>query len=338
MKLAVVINVSPEQAAIRHAIDTQKLLLEGLGVRLESIRLAAPRLLHNACASALAEKPDVLVAIGGPRAARRAGQVAYQQGAPILFLPGFRAPEWARQLWNGLSFENMVAALSRGDLRPVQIRIAMAEDQIFFEQASCGLLPHLPELRAALEDADSIDETWRVLARAGQLLRFVLRPGVRFRPGDGDADRAAALLLEMPEMRLRMENWRDAALPAFRCSAIHRGAVAQLAGLVRDGFGGWRRGRKQEFECTKLVAEAGRPSWILLDGDPVRFERPVQFRFAANSVQTFMFNPPQRHANDNSRNRGQQSLALEASPEPAWNRPGASHVAMPEPRTRYAQR
>ena len=55
MKLAAVLDVGHGTAALKYAIDAQLLLLERLGSKLDSIRLAAPRLHRHACTSAIAE-------------------------------------------------------------------------------------------------------------------------------------------------------------------------------------------------------------------------------------------------------------------------------------------
>ena len=113
MNIAAVIHVAPGLDALTRATQTQNLLLEHLGAQLGSIRLAIPRLFKFACLGAIAEKPDMLVVAGGPRAARRAGQMAYARRLPILFLPGHRSPRWAMRLWGSLSLEEMVAALAQ---------------------------------------------------------------------------------------------------------------------------------------------------------------------------------------------------------------------------------
>src|SRR6185369_17821669 len=122
-----------------------------------------------AYASALAERPDVLVTVGCSRSARRAGQLAYEQKIPVIFLPGVNAPEWARTLWGTLSLEEMVAALARGDIKRVRLGAGLVANQIFFEDACCGVLPFVPELRRDLSDSDSFSEGWQALMRTADV-------------------------------------------------------------------------------------------------------------------------------------------------------------------------
>jgi hypothetical protein len=140
----------------------------------------------------------MLVVVGGPRSARRAGQLAQKTGTPILFLPGIRDARWARHLWGPLSLEDMISAIARGELTPVRLGVGMAEDQIFFEQARFGLLPHLPELRQALDEADTFAEGWQVITRTAQLSRLLLAPNVHFHAGDSNHQSAKGLTVTVP--------------------------------------------------------------------------------------------------------------------------------------------
>ena len=172
MKLAVVIGVGTGPEAFTQAAKTQALLLTQMGEKLGSVRIAVPRHLHSACAGAIADRPDVLVVAGGPRTARRAGQVAYQHGVPILFLPGLSSSHWAQRLWGSLSLEAMIAALSREEIGFSRLGVGIAGGEIFFDEARCGLLPQLALTHGALREAEGFSERWRVLA-CDQLLSSV---------------------------------------------------------------------------------------------------------------------------------------------------------------------
>jgi diacylglycerol kinase family enzyme len=333
MRLAVVINVGHGAAALKHAVDTQTLLLDRLGTRLESIRLAAPRLLRQACLSAIAEKPDVLVVAGGPRSARRAGELAHKHDIPIVFLSGFGSRGWARHLWGSLSLESMISALAREDLRPVRLGVGMVGDQVFFEEARCGLFPHLPELYEALGEADTFEEGWHVLTRAAQLTHFLVSPNVRFGYGDSPPRRASALIIKPAALSEQIESWCERTPSLLRCSAFHYGLFGVFGALLRSGVGErWRRGRTEKFECATFLVEAGQPNWILLDGEPVRFEGRVEFRFIPAALQTFVFDPARRSSNDNHQNDVTRFWRAEAAPELERNFPAPSHVALPESR------
>jgi hypothetical protein len=295
MKLAVVIDVGHGPAAQDQAMRTQSLLLDCCGARLDSIRLAAPRLLPHACRAALAEEPAVLVIVGGARAARIAGQSAYERGIPILFLPGLRPHLWARHLWGRLSLDDMISALARGDLKPTQLSASTAGGQIFFDHASCGLLPLAQALRRALAEADVLSEVWKSLARGMSLSRLIIRPGIRFRCEDSPPRSATALMVSATHRESR-----ETQAPSFACEAWKHSAFEHLRALAGGSFGAdWRRsGHHEQFECTHLAMHQKRVTWLLLDGMPRRFDGPVEFKFVPNAIQTFAFSP--RAANDSA--------------------------------------
>jgi hypothetical protein len=299
LKLSVVIDVGHGPAAQQQAEHTQRLLLDGCGARLDSIRLAAPRLVPHACRAAVAEEPGVFVIVGGPRAARNAGQIAYERGIPVLFLPGFRTPMWARHLWRRLSLEDMISALARGDMKPTWLSASMAGGQIFFDHASCGLLPLAAEMRRAIAEADIFPEVWKTLRRVGRLLPVVARPSIRFR-SDGSPPRSATALMVSAAERER----EDTPLPSFGCEAWKHSVFEHLGALASSSFGAdWRRsGHLERFICTRLTIDQKRATWLLLDGVPRPFDGPVDFKFVPDAIRTFVFNP-RRAANDNSASR-----------------------------------
>src|SRR5215510_7134662 len=163
MNIAAVIVVAPGRPALARATEMQTLLLEHLGPELGSIRLAVPRLLKFACRGAIAEKPDLLVIVGGPRAARRAGQIAYTHRLPIVFLPGDRGLRWAGQLWGSLSLDEMVEALAHERLTPVRLPVGLAGGQVFFGEAACGFLPQVGQLGSDLAEADTMASGARLI-------------------------------------------------------------------------------------------------------------------------------------------------------------------------------
>ncbi len=250
MKLAVVIDAGHGPAALKQATRTQRKLLDCCEARLDSIRLAAPRLLRLACRAAVAEDPGMLVIIGGPRAARTAAQIAYERGTPILFLPGFRTPKWARHLWGRLSLDDMISALARGDMKPTRLSASTAGGQIFFDSACCGLLPLAGELRQALAEADSFSEVWKALVRGMRLSRLVIGPGIRFHCEDTLTRSATALVVSAGE-RGREEHKQ----PFFACKAWKHSALDYLGALAGSGFGAdWQRsGHVKRFACTSLA-------------------------------------------------------------------------------------
>ena len=230
----------------------------------------------------------MLVMVGGPRAARGAGQLAYESSTPILFLPGSRAPVWARRLWGGLSLDEMISALARGQMKPTRLNAGTAGGQIFFDHASCGLLPLVGELRQALAEADIFPEVWKTLLRGAGLARLAVHPRIRFRSEDSPPRFATALVVSPAG---------QAQTPSLTCQAWKHSVFHQLGILVSGSFGAnWRRHPVERFVSTQLTIDEKRVTWLLLDGVPRRFDGPVQFKCVPDAIQTFAFAPRHDHS------------------------------------------
>ena len=230
----------------------------------------------------------MLVMVGGPRAARGAGQLAYERGTPILFLPGSRAPVWARRLWGGLSLDEMISALARGDMKPMRLNVGTAGGQIFFDHASCGLLPLVGELRQALAEADIFPEVWKTLLRGAGLARLVVHPRIRFRSEDSPPRSATALVVS-PAAR----KWGEAQTPSLACEDWKHSVFDHLGTLVSSSFGAnWRHSDPVErFACTHLTIEEKRATWLVLDGVPRRFDGPVELQMHSGRHSDFRLQP-----------------------------------------------
>jgi hypothetical protein len=286
MNIAAVINVAPGRAALSRATETQNLLLEYLGSRLGSIRLAAPHLLKQACRGAIAERPDVLVFAGGPRAARRAGQAAYTHRLPIIFLPSRRPPLWARDLWGSLSLEEMVVALAEERLIPLRIPVGLAAGEIFFGNATCGFLPQFRRLRLDLVETESLSASARVLSAAASASSLALARKIRIWC-HGAPRTASAVMIDvqnLPEGAVRR-------LGAFACAAWCQSSARLAGAKLRAALAGdWQSACEPDrFNCSKLTLQSGARTWLLLDGEVIAFNGAVELRYIPRAVQTFAF-------------------------------------------------
>jgi hypothetical protein len=297
MNIAAVIDVAPGRAALERATETQTLLLEHLGQELGSIRLAAPRLLKFACRGAIAEKPDLLVVAGGPRAARRAGQIAYTHRLPVLFLPGYRTPRWASQLWGSLSLEEMVAALAQDRLTPVHLPAGIAGGEIFFAEAICGFLPQVRQLGSDLARAETIAAAARLIAGAAGAFGLAIGRGIRI-SCHGASRCASAIVISTQGAARHAPNAAVARLGSFACDAWSKGAGSVARAAWRAALGGdWQSAQQPErFSCTKLAIEAGSTTWLLLDEEPIAFQGRVELRYLPKALQTFAFAVGEMHS------------------------------------------
>ena len=333
MKLAVVINVGHGPETLKQALALQSLLLDRLGTRLDSIRLAAPRLFDFACAAAVAEKPDILAISASAQSARRAGHMVLKRGLPILFLPGAMIPDWAKSLWGRLSLEQAIGTLKQGELRPVILSVGSLGSQIFFGEACIGLPPHLSQLREALSDASTFGEAWQACARAAQLSRLLLCPAIRFRRDGSDTQRASALVVGTSQSGVTTPPDRHGSRTGFECTSFHYGPLGLVRAVARSAFGGdWRGGRRARFACEKLTIEGNAATWVLLDGDPVRIEAPLELRALPRAIRSFSAGPGPQVANDNAKLSPLSPQFSHPPSEPRWNFSGPSHVAVNETR------
>ena len=286
MNIAAVINVAPGGAALSRATETQNLLLEHLGSQLGSIRLAAPHLLKQACRGALSERPDMLVFAGGSRAARCAGQIAYTHRLPIVFLPSRRPAPWTRQLWGSLSLKEMVTALAEERLIPLRIPVGLVAGEIFFGSATCGFLPQLRRIRLDLAESESFSASARVLSAAASASRLAL--GRKIRIWCQGAPRTASAVM------IDVQNQPDGAvrrLGAFACAAWCQSSARLAGAKLRAALAGdWQSACEPDrFNCSKLTLRSGSRTWLLLDGEVIAFNGPVELRYIPRAVQTFAF-------------------------------------------------
>jgi hypothetical protein len=271
--------------------------------------------------------------VGSERSARRAGQLAYERKIPVIFLPGVNAPQWARTLWGTLSLEEMVAALARGDIKPVRLGAGLVANQIFFEDACCGLLPFVPELRRDLSDSDTFSEGWQALMRAAEVSSHMLQPRLKFRVPRSAIRRATALVLRAAEGHVQAGSLPEPRLPVFRGTAFHYGPFGYFAALLRGSVGQpWHGGRQESFTCAELSLQVHSGAWILLDGDPLRLRGSAEFRFVPGAIESCVFAPARRIANDNARRQRIPYGDVGETAQLLWNFPSPSDVAIRENR------
>ncbi len=332
MKFAAVIDVGHGPETLKQAVSTQLLLLERLGTRLDSIRLAAPRLFDVAYASALAEKPDVLVVAGCARSARRAGQLAYEQKAPVIFLPGLNASDWAAGLWGSLNLDEAIAALARSEIKRVRLTVGLAGAHVFLNDARCGLLPFVPELRRDISDSEGFSEGWHAVRRAVDAGYCLLRRGVEFTP-QGDQSRRASALVLRASGNVQTGSVSDSHFPVLSATAFNYGPLGYLLGVARGCTGGeWQGGREEHFVCSEVDLHTQYGAWILLDGEPLRLRGGTGVQLIAGGLETCMFAPGLQIARGNAKRAARLPYGQVGDTGRSWNFRGHSSVAIPESR------
>jgi diacylglycerol kinase family enzyme len=303
MKFAVVISVGRGPESLTRAVKTQRLLLDLMGERLESVRLAAPHLFEFACIGAVTDRPDLFVIAGGPRAARLAGQIAHRHGVPILFLPGARAYDWGRRLWGSLSLDDMIAALAREDIRPTRLGAGFAGGEIFLGDARLGFLPQLANLNETFRETEMAMEGWSVFSRAVSLGRTIAGGRPEMHCPERDSMRVATLIVTAqgfdgsPSRNLAMQRPQN-----FSCSIWkYANPIAYTFAALKALAGGdWRKRADADcFECNELSIDMHSARWIVLDGEPVWSQKRVVLRFQPDAVRVFSFRQEQKGIDSN---------------------------------------
>jgi diacylglycerol kinase family enzyme len=166
-----------------------------------------------------------------------------------------------------------------------------AAGQIFFENASCGVLPQIVQWPESFREAESFGEAWQEMMRAANLLGLLVRPGLRIRRED--ETECSVGVLQITTQAFAPASRRPAlSTPRFDCALwSHAGLFHYGASVLRAAGGGdWRRGgHADRFDCATLSIGGHDGFWFLLDGDPVRLEGAVDVRFIPRAVRTFMF-------------------------------------------------
>jgi hypothetical protein len=67
---------------------------------------------------------------------------------------------------------------------------------------------------------------------------------------------------------------------------------------------------------------------MVLDGDPVGFERPVEFRFLPDAMRTCVFRTEVQHMDSHSETKTPFPAFGNKGSENSWNNPGTSYVAI----------
>jgi hypothetical protein len=183
------------------------------------------------------------------------------------------------------------------------------------------LLPQLWQFRQALAEAESFSERWQAVGRGAALARFLVRPHIRFR-ADEQRHNATALLI-------RARHDATAAGPDLQthdniliCQTWEQGTFDALISAAFKAD--LRHAPAQDLAACELVIENRRPSWLLLDGQPVRLHGRITMNRIAGAVKTFAFaDQPQVSNNDRVAGR-RYGHDFSTTAEAVWKLPPAA--------------
>jgi hypothetical protein len=180
----------------------------------------------------------------------------------------------------------MIDALSHDRIGLARLGVGIVGDEIFFGDARFGLLPQLMHLHTAFNEAHTFSEDCDVLKRAASLARYIAGTRLTIAPAKQEALCMSTLVVTAQAQTGGNGNH------SFRCSVWRHRDFAHCALAVLKAATGrdWQKAAMAErFECEELTVASRAARWFVLDGDPIRFERPAVLRFLPDEVRTCVF-------------------------------------------------
>lgn len=287
MKLAAVVKVDPGAKGPPAARRLQAYLLDRLGSDLHSVRIAEARLLPVACQNAAKEKPDALVVVGGHATARMAGEIAYQRGMPVAFLPGNGPNVLARRLWGGMNAEAIVDALARHSFETARFEVGSAGGRLFFVSAAFGIVPNLALLRKEMRKARPQGLTPESFLRAARLAQVSLRPRVRVLREREPAFVTAGLVACLRAPATNGHTSPEDHARGLNCRALISDKRFAAAATMLKMMSGrdWQSDALKGFAARRFTIEAGRHVWGVIDDTAFRLSAPLTVEVLPQGIE-----------------------------------------------------
>jgi diacylglycerol kinase family enzyme len=237
--------------------------------------------LPDAVAAAVEAAPDLLVVLAGDGTARLAAELCGHDGPLLAPLPGGTMNMLPKALYGERDWrEALTAALEEGEVRHVSG--GEIAGRSFYVAAILGAPALWADAREAVREMK-----WRLaLLRAHRACRRAFAGRLRFALDGGAPRKAEALTLMCPLVSRAMKSEEaleaDALDPHGVAEAFRLGLKAAFGGALGD----WRR----DPSVTTAKAQKGR-AWAngripaILDGEPHRFDRGVEFRFLPDAFK-----------------------------------------------------
>ena len=241
------------------------------------VRAVEPRLMRQELGAAVASGPDLLVVLAGDGTARTAASLCGAHGPLLAPLAGGTMNMLPHALYGPGDWRTALReTLSAGVVRPVSG--GEVDEHRFHVAAILGP----PALWAEAREAARIGRFALAWRKAGNAWRRTFQHRLRFAL-DGAAPGVAEALALMCPLTSRGMSANELALEA---AVLHPKSPAEavrlgLHALLREIIGDWRKDPSVEItRCRTGVAWADRAHvHAVLDGEPVRLHRRVEFRF-----------------------------------------------------------
>ena len=256
------------------AADALRAIIADFGLS-ANVTEAAPNQIEAVLTAAVAAKPDVLIILAGDGTARLAAELAGPDGPLLAPLPGGTMNMLPRALYDTVDWRMAVtAALTHGQARPVSG--GRVGGRAFYVAAILGS----PALWADAREAVRSHKLKLALQRAERAWKRAFAGRLHFDLADDRLRKAEALTLMCPLVSRALGRddglEADALDPHGAAEAFRLGLRAAFGGLLGD----WRKDPSVTTEFCRSGSAWGRGGLpAILDGEPHRFPRRVQFAF-----------------------------------------------------------
>jgi diacylglycerol kinase family enzyme len=255
-------------------------------------RVLDPAALTVGLQAALAARPDLLVVIAGDGTANAAAGLCGPNGPLLAPLPGGTMNMLPHALYGRLDWRSALRLiLADGRVRPVGG--GEVAGQGFYVAAILGN----PALWAPAREALRARRFWLAVDRALYAWRRCFRRKLRYALDGAPRRQAEALALLCPLVSRGVPDdaraLEAAAIdPSSLGEVVRLGLAALLAPVIGPALGGdWRQDPSVETApCIEGRAYARRGIHAVVDGEPVRLPRTVDFRFRPTAFRALV--PP----------------------------------------------
>lgn len=249
-----------------------------------NIRVALPHEIFDTLRQAVDAAPDLIVLIAGDGTAGAAASLCGPDGPLIAPLAGgtmnmlphalYGAKDWKTALRDTLA-EGVVTPVSGGEV----------DERRFYVAAILGEPALWAEAREAVRGGDVV----LAVRKSQAALKRAFASRLRFQVGPGETVKCEALSLMCPLVSRGMpddERALEAAVinPRGFTEAFRLGAHALMSDLIGD----WRADPSVEVtRCRSGTAWASGRIPAILDGEPLRLHKRVDFRFVPTAFRAF---------------------------------------------------
>jgi diacylglycerol kinase family enzyme len=277
------------------AAEALEAMVKGFGLEVR-VANANPADIPGAVKAAVEAKPDLLIVLAGDGTARLAAEMCGPDGPLVAPLPGGTMNMLPKAFYGTRDWrEALTATLERGEVRCVSG--GEVGGKAFYVAAILGA----PALWADAREAVRNKNLGLAVARARRAYQRAFSGRLRYVLDEHWIRKAEALTLMCPVVSKKLDREdaleADALDPRGVAEALRLGLRAAFPGALGD----WRNDASVSTElCRHGRAWANGRIPGILDGEPHRFERSVEFRFRPDAFRVLAppLDPPPEQPQD----------------------------------------